>query len=186
MLIFIKMRKEIFQEIEIPEGIEVKLDGEKLIVKGPEGENKREFNLRGIEFSLKDNKITLGNKKATKMDKKMINTTTAHIKNMIKGVQEKFEYKLKAVFSHFPITIEIQGNKAIIKNFLGEKVPRECGLPEGAEVKVDKNEIIITSIDKEAAGQAAANLERVTKIRNKDKRVFQDGIYMITKAGREI
>jgi large subunit ribosomal protein L6 len=180
------MRKEIFQEIEIPEGIEASIEKDTLVVKGPEGENKRIFNTRNMLFEIKDKKIKIGNEKATKKDKKKINTITAHIKNMIKGVQERFVYTLKVVFSHFPITVEISGNDVIIKNFLGEKVPRKCSVPKGAEVKVDKNIITISSSDKEIAGQAAANLERVTRIRSKDRRIFQDGIYIINKAGREI
>ncbi len=180
------MRKEFFQEIEIPEGIEVVLEKDNLIVKGPEGENKREFNVRNLLFEVKGRKIVIGNKKSTKNDKKKINTITAHIKNMIAGVQEKFVYILKVVFSHFPISVDVTGNEIIVKNFLGEKVPRKCVIPKGAEVEIDKNIITIASINKEIAGQAAANLERITKIKSKDKRVFQDGIYITNKAGREI
>jgi len=180
------MRKEIFQEIEIPKEIDVNLEKDTLIVKGPEGEVKRNFNIRNIVFEIKDNKIRIGNKKSTKKEKKRINTIVAHVKNMIKGAKEKFVYTLKVVFSHFPITVEVSGKEVIIKNFLGEKVPRKCDIPEGAEVKVDKNIITATSNNKEIAGQAAANLERVTKIKSRDRRVFQDGIYIINKAGREI
>ena len=180
------MKKEIFREIEIPEGIEANLEEGTLIIKGPEGENKRRFNTRDIIFELKDNRIKIGNKKATKKDKKRINTITSHIKNMIKGVAEKFVYTLKTVFSHFPITIESSGEDIIVKNFLGEKVPRKCKVPKGAEVNINKDIITISSSNKEIAGQAAANIERLTKIRGKDRRVFQDGIYIINKAGREI
>jgi len=116
----------------------------------------------------------------------MMNTISQHIRNMIKGVQEKFEYKLKVCFSHFPITVKQEDKKIIVQNFLGEKVPREMILPEGVEVNFDKTEIIVKSVDKELAGQAAANFEVVTKIRGRDKRVFQDGIYIINKAGKEM
>lgn len=128
------MRKEIIQSIEIPEGIEVKLEGNKLIVKGEKGENQREFKIGKINFQKKDNLIVLGHKNATKKEKKIINTMTSHIKNMLKGVKEGFEYQLKICSSHFPITVEVQDKEAIVKNFLGEKIPRKAKIPDRKSV----------------------------------------------------
>lgn len=180
------MKKKLFQEVEIPEGVEANIDGSLLTIKGSEGENKRVFETGKLVFEKKDNKIIIGNEKATKKEKKMMNTIMAHIKNMIKGVQEKFEYKLKICFSHFPMTVEIKGNDATIKNFLGEKIPRNFSIPEGVVVDIKKDIITVNSLDKELAGQAAANFETATKVRNKDRRVFQDGIFITEKAGRAI
>lgn len=180
------MRKEIFQTIEIPADVSVDVDGSMITVKGKEGENKRNFDLGGLVLEKEGNAIKIGHKKSTKKEKKMINTITAHLKNMIKGVQNKFEYKLKTVFSHFPITVEVKGREVLIKNFLGEKTPRKTSLPEGVDVKVDKDIITITSTDRELAGKAAASFETATRIRNRDRRIFQDGIFMTIKAGREI
>jgi len=186
LLTFTKMKKNILKEIEIPEKVEVKLEENKLIVKGPEGENSKELKLRKLNFEIKDKKIFLGHKKATKTEKKMINTIEAHIKNMLKGVLEKFEYKLKICFGHFPFTVKIENNEAIVKNFLGEKIDRKVKLPKDAEISIDKEIITIISTNKEIAGQAAANFEAVTKIRGRDKRIFQDGIYIINKCGKKI
>jgi large subunit ribosomal protein L6 len=180
------MRREIIQEVEIPGEVEINVEGDTIIVKGKEGENRKDFIMKKIDFKKQDNKIILQNKKATKNEKKMINTIAAHIRNMIKGVQDKFEYKLKVVSSHFPITVELKDNQAIIKNFLGEKIPRIAKMPEKVEIGIDKNIITVTSCDKELAGQAAANFEKTTKIRMKDRRVFQDGIFITSKAGREM
>jgi len=180
------MRREIIQKIEIPEGVEANIEGSKLIVKGIKGENEREFRIGKLDFEKKDNLIIIGDKKATKNEKKIINTITSHIKNMIKGIQENFEYKLKICSSHFPITVEIHDKEATVKNFLGEKIPRKVKIPKDAEVELNGDIITVTSNDKESAGQAAANFERATKIRNKDRRIFQDGIFIINKAGKEM
>lgn len=180
------MKQELFQEIEIPEKVEVKQEGNLLKVKGPAGENERKFNFRDLEFEINGKKIKIGAKKATKKEKKRINTNTAHIRNMIQGAENKYEYKLKVCFVHFPSTVEVKGSEVIIKNFLGEKVPRKAKIPKGAEVKVDKEIITVKSSDKEIAGQAAANLELATKIRKRDRRVFQDGIFITSKCGVEI
>jgi large subunit ribosomal protein L6 len=180
------MKKTLHKEIEIPEGVTADIEGTSLKVTGPEGENSRKFRAGNLEFSKKENKIYLGSKKATKKEKKLMNTMAAHINNMILGVQKKFEYELKAVFSHFPITLEAKGNEITIKNFLGEKVSRKTKIPNGVDIEIKGHLIKISSTDRELAGQAAANLETATKIRARDKRVFQDGIFMIKKAGRDI
>ena len=180
------MKKNLFKSIAIPEGIEVVIDGAKVIVKKGDKKNEREFDLMNLTLEKKGNEILVGNKKASKNEKKRINTTASHINNMIKGVQEDYEYKLKVCFSHFPMTVEIKGKEAIIKNFLGERAPRKVKIPTGAQVKVDKEIITVTSSDKEIAGQAAANFENVTRIVNKDRRIFQDGIFITNKCGEEM
>ena len=180
------MRKEISQTIEIPEGVEANLEESTLKIKGPEGETQREFNFANIEFELKDKKINIKTKSGTKREKKKINTMSAHIQNMIKGVQEKFEYLMKICFSHFPMTVDLQGDSATIKNFLGEKISRKVKIPKGAEVEVKGDIVSIKAIDKEVAGQTAANFETATKIRGRDRRIFQDGIFITHKGGKEI
>lgn len=180
------MKKKLIEEIEIPKGIEVTIEGDKITIKGPEGENYRELKLGKVNLEKKDNKIILSHNKATKTEKKIMNTNKAHIKNLLKGVQKKFEYLLKICSSHFPMNIKVEGDEAIIKNFLGEKIDRKAKIPKGAEIKIEKDLITITSTDKEIAGQAAANFEKATIISNRDKRVFQDGIYITNKAGREM
>jgi large subunit ribosomal protein L6 len=180
------MKKEFMQKIEIPEGTEAEIKGSTLKVNGPEGESSREFRTSGLIFEKKGNEITVGSKKASKNEKKMINTIKAHISNMIKGAQKKFEYKLKICFNHFPFTVEAKGDEAIIKNFLGEKIPRKVKIPQGVEVKIEKDVITVKSHDKELAGQAAANFETATRIRLRDRRVFQDGLFITEKNGRAI
>ncbi len=180
------MKKELYKEVEIPEGAEAEISGDKIKVKGKEGELERRFDIEKMDFKKEDNKIIIGSKKATKREKKLMNTIAAHIKNMIKGVQEKFQYELKICSSHFPITVEIKDKEALVKNFLGEKVPRKITIPEGVDVEINKDIIKVSSINKELAGIAAANFERTTKIPMKDRRIFQDGIFMINKAGKEI
>ena len=186
MHIFIRMRKKFVQEIVIPEGVEVKREEDTVFVKGPEGESSKEFNFGKLSFEIKDSKIILSHLLATKKEKRMINTISSHLKNLVEGAQKKFEYKLKICSSHFLMSVEQKDQEIVIKNFLGEKTPRKCKIPKGAEIEINKEIITVKSTNKEIAGQAAANFEATTKIRNKDRRVFQDGIFIIDKNGREI
>ena len=102
---------------------------------------------------------------------------------MIKGVTEEFEYKMKTVFSHFPIKTSIEENEFIIQNFLGERAPRKAKILDGVTVETKGDDITVKGIDKEKVGQTAANIEKTTIVRNRDIRVFQDGIYRISKGG---
>ncbi|MEC7703671.1 MAG: 50S ribosomal protein L6, partial [Candidatus Thermoplasmatota archaeon] len=99
---------------------------------------------------------------------------------------EGFEYRLKAVYSHFPMTLKVEGSVLVINNLFGERVPRRAPLPwspADVTVKVEnKTEVVVSGIDKEKVGQTSANIERACRIRGRDRRVFQDGIYIVEKA----
>ena len=105
----------------------------------------------------------------------------AHIKNMITGVTKGFTYKLKIVFTHFPVQVTVEGDKVVIRNFLGERAPRVAKIMPGVKVEVTKEDVIVKGIDIEAVGQTAANIEQATRIKEKDLRVFLDGIYIYEK-----
>lgn len=180
------MKREIFQEINIPQGVNVEIENGLVTITGKNGENKRKFNTYKISLNKKEGKIIIGNEKSTKNEKRRTNTIAAHIRNMIRGINEKFEYKLKVCFSHFPSTVDIKGNKVTIKNFLGEKFPREFEIPKGVDVKNEGGIISISSSDLELAGQTAATFESATRISKRDRRIFQDGIFITHKPGREI
>jgi len=174
------MRKEIKEIVIVPEGIEIETKDRVLSIKKEgKGTAKR---YKGFDVKKEDNKIILYNNKATKKEKKLLKSFAAHFRNIIKGLQEKYVYQLKVCFVHFPVTLELKGNELLVKNFLGEKIPRKVKISPDVDFKLEKDLITITSWDKEKAGQTAASIESLTKIRNRDRRVFQDGIFIIKKA----
>jgi large subunit ribosomal protein L6 len=113
-------------------------------------------------------------------------TFASHIKNMIHGVQEHYVYKLKVCSGHFPISVKLEKDKFIITNFFGEKIPRTSYIDEGVKVKQEGDIITVEGPDLERVSQTAANFETATKITNRDRRRFQDGIYLIEKRGVKI
>jgi large subunit ribosomal protein L6 len=181
------MKKDVLLEIKIPEEISVKQDGNVLIFKNSSEEVKKTMNEK-FKTKLNENKITLERKNAGKSERKIIGTARAHIKNIIKGLTEKFTYKLQVLSVHFPTTVSIDNstNELVVKNFLGEKIDRRIKLIPGADIKINKDIIEITASNKELAGQNAANMEKMTRVRKRDRRIFQDGIYIIEKPGREL
>lgn len=119
-------------------------------------------------------------------DRALAGTWAAHLRNMNRGLSEGFEYRLKAVYSHFPMTLKVEGDTLTITNLFGERVPRRADLPwSPADVTVkieNKTEVIVTGADREKVGQTSANIERACRIRRRDRRVFQDGVYIVSKS----
>jgi len=186
LLIFIKMKLDIEKIVEVPVGVNVEVKCGRIIVKADGKELEKEFGLGGIKIFQEENILKVSCKKATKREAKMLGTIVAHLKNMISGIKEDFVYKLEIVNVHFPMNVKVEGDKIVIKNFLGEKVNREARVLPNVKVDIKANEITISSHDKEAAGQTAANIEKVTKVTGRDRRIFQDGIFMTEKSGRVI
>ena len=150
------------------------------MIKKKKGEQEVE---RKLEYGVKKegNKLIIEIEKGSKKDKKLIKTTAAHIRNMISGLEKRFVYKLQICSVHFPMNVSVSGNEVIIKNFLGERKERKAKILPGVEVKVEGDTVIVESCDKEKAGQTAANIEQATKIKKRDRRIFQDGIFIIEK-----
>jgi len=171
--------------IEIPEGTKAEVQKEKVKITGKLGEIERDFTHTKVKIELKDNKITISSHILSKRAKVTINTVEAHIKNMIEGTNKGYTYKMHVVFSHFPINTVVKGNVVEINNFVGEKNPRKAKIDGKTKVEIKGKEITLTGINKEEIGQTAANLEKATKIRNRDPRVFQDGIYLTEKKVNE-
>lgn len=169
------------EEVEIPEKVQVTADNNAVTVKGPKGENKREFISNKISINVDGKNVVLSAKNATKREKTMINTFKAHIKNMINGVISGYTYQLKICSGHFPMTVTVKGNEFQVKNFLGEKIPRTTKFPLGVTVKIDGDKVTVDGIDIEKCGQCAGSIELLTRITDKDKRIFQDGIWITSK-----
>ncbi|MFQ5474480.1 MAG: 50S ribosomal protein L6 [Candidatus Nanoarchaeia archaeon] len=167
--------------MEIPEGVQVNVDGFVINVKGPKGEVKRSLASRKVSFDVKGNTVVFTSDRPTKREKKLLLTFVAHLRNMIKGVTQGHRYELKICSGHFPMSVASRNNQFIVKNFLGEKVSRVLDVKEGAEVKVEGDLVSIESVDIEKAGQVAADIEHLTRINNRDIRIFQDGIYIVKK-----
>ncbi|MBI2628784.1 50S ribosomal protein L6 [Candidatus Pacearchaeota archaeon] len=182
------MKENINEKIEFPESFDFGIENSTIYVKTNGREVKKTFNLRGINVEKSGNSLIFNVENGTKRHMKIIKTIIAHLKNVILGLKEDFIYKLEIAYVHFPATLEINKEKRefYIKNFLGEKRPRIAKIIPGAEVSIERNIITIKSHDKEIAGQMAANLEMATKIKNRDRRKFQDGIFIIEKSGRKI
>ncbi|MEM3161942.1 MAG: 50S ribosomal protein L6 [Candidatus Bathyarchaeia archaeon] len=169
---------EVSKIVQIPDDVEVTLDGLKITVKGPLGTLTRDFSKSPVSIELNGKNLKVWADWPRKKESALVGTICAHINNMIIGVRKGFTYKLKIVFSHFPISVKVQGKTVIIENFTGERNPRRAKIIGDVKVKVAGDDILIQGINIEDVSQTAANIEQATKIRKKDPRVFLDGIYV--------
>jgi len=175
------MKQKISEQIEIPAGVTSEILGKTLKFKKDKVELTRKIDVPCLNVSIKDNKVILVCEKGNKNDFKTIKSYIAHLKNTFAGLDKEFVYKLESCNVHFPVTIKVEGEKVSITNFLGEKTPRYAKILPGAKVDIKGQKITVTSNDKDAAGQTAANLEKATKVRNRDRRIFQDGIFLVER-----
>ena len=172
------------EQVMIPDGVNVTIKNNVLTIKGEKGEISRIFPHPKINLSVSGNVVEIHSKGVRRKEKALIGTFIAHIKNMIKGVTVGFEYKMKTVFSHFPIKTSVEGNEFVIQNFLGERSARKTKIIDGVTVEVKGEDVTVNGIDKEKVGQTVANIERATRVKKRDVRVFQDGVYRVDKGGR--
>ncbi|MBI4145243.1 50S ribosomal protein L6 [Candidatus Woesearchaeota archaeon] len=180
------MKLDMQDRIELPSGVTALVKDFIITIKGPKGEVKRRTTAPQIKVTVDGNAIALSVTKGTKREKTSINTLAAHVRNMIKGVQQPWVYKLKVCSSHFPMNVSLSGKDFTIKNLFGEKVPRTMKLKEGVTVKVAGQDITVESTDLELAGNTASDIEQLSRITHVDRRVFQDGIHMIEKCGVKV
>lgn len=175
---------EIKHEIDIPEGVTVTVDhGNHTVVKGPKGQLERQFRFRGVTVSVEGDTVLVHKDLPRREHKAICGTYAAHIENMIKGVTDGWTYHLKAVYNHFPIKVAAKEGTVLIENFLGERHPRSATILGDVKVEVKGQDITVEGIDREHVAQTAANIELATRVRGRDIRVFQDGIYITQKGG---
>ncbi len=177
-------KTEIKEKVTIPDNLQFTLENNILMLKGEKGQLSKNFTYPNVTLKVNDKVIEITSKSVRKREKALVGTMAAHMKNMIQGTSEGFEYKMKTVFSHFPIKTSVDGNDFVIQNFLGERSARRAKILEGVNIEIKAEEVIVRGVDKDKVGQTVANIERATKVKNRDIRIFQDGIYKIMKGAR--
>jgi large subunit ribosomal protein L6 len=164
--------------MKIPEGISVELKQGAVKVQGKLGTVERKYDARFMNVEKKGEEIAITAKgKTTRKMNAALGTLEAHLGNAFEGVTKGFEKHLAVVFAHFPITVEVKGREALVKNFLGEKIPRKADIIGATKVEAKGQDVFVRGSDSDDVGQTAANLVASTKVREKDVRRFQDGIY---------
>jgi large subunit ribosomal protein L6 len=155
-----------------------------LTIEGPEGRVTRRLWYPSIDVSVEDGQVVIQTEETDAKTTATVGTFESHVRNMIHGVTEGWEYEMEVFYAHFPMQVSVEDGDVVISNFLGEQAPRRTPVRGDTEVQVDGEEITLRGPDKEAVGQTAADIEQMTRVTDKDARVFQDGVYITRKPGK--
>ena len=172
-------------EIELPDDVSAEADGLELAVEGPNGRVERRLWYPDVDVAVAGDVVTIESDADDAKTTATMGTFESHVENMIHGVTEGWEYEMTVLYAHFPMQVRAEGDEVVIENFLGERAPRRTTVHGDTEVDVSGEEIVLRGPDKEAVGQTAADIEQLTRVTDKDTRVFQDGVYITRKPGKQ-
>jgi len=168
-------------EIEIPDDVSAETDHLELTVEGPNGSVTRRLWYPDVEVTVEDGVVAIASENEDAKTNATVGTFESHVANMIHGVTEGWEYTMEVYDAHFPMQVTVEGDEVVIENFLGERAQRRTPVRGDTDVQIDGETVTLSGSDKEAVGQTAADIEQLTKVTDKDTRVFQDGVYIVEK-----
>jgi len=172
------------EEIHLPDDVSASLDHLDLTVEGPNGSVTRRLWYPDVSVDVDGDAVVVESDTTDAKTNATVGTFRSHVQNMVHGVTEGWEYHMTVLYSHFPMQVDVEGDEVVIDNFLGERAPRRTEIRGDTEVEVDGEDIVLRGPDKEAVGQTAADIEQLTRVRDKDTRVFQDGVYITQKPSK--
>ena len=174
--------REHVSTLEIPDGISISLEDRIISVKGKLGTIKKDFTKLPAFLTIENNIVKIEPYGTRRKDFAISKTAQSIINNMIRGVQNGYKYRMKIVFAHFPITVKIKDGKVHVENFFGERKARISNIVgDSTKVAIEGDDIVITGPHLEHVSQTAANIELSTRVKNKDQRVFLDGVYVYSR-----
>jgi large subunit ribosomal protein L6 len=176
-----KQMEKFQDEVIIPEGVKITLNKHMLSFVGPLGKTFKNFRTIPVNLEITESKVILNAIGSRKKDYAILHTARSIIRNICEGLVEGYTIKMKIVYAHFPITLKVEGKKILIENFQGERAPRITKIVGNTKVIPKGEDVILTGEVWTDITQTAANIEQKTKVKNKDHRVFLDGIYAFEK-----
>ncbi len=168
------------KEVQVPEGVNVEIRGNVIETRGSLGTNSRAFNDALLDVQKKEGSIiisTVKDKTLARKAAKAAQSFKAELSNDIAGVNRYFEKNMRIVFAHFPINVEIKEDRIYINNIIGERVPRISKIVGSTKIEAKGQNVRVYGTSLDDVSQTSANIRQICKIRNKDSRVFQDGLY---------
>ncbi|MCE9653338.1 MAG: 50S ribosomal protein L6 [Nitrosarchaeum sp.] len=169
------------ETLEIPKGVTVTLKKHMLHFQGPLGKTYKNFRNIPVNIEIKEGQVILTSQGYRKRDYSILHTARSIIRNICEGLITGYTIKMKVVFAHFPITVKVQDKTVLIENFQGERSARVTRIMGNTKVIPKGEDVILTGEVWNDITQTAANIELRSKVKDKDHRVFLDGVYVYEK-----
>src|SRR5579872_7288550 len=173
-----KKSQNLDTSLDVPNGVTAKFDAGKFTVTGPLGKVTQDFSRIPVDLEIKGNKVNILTHGARRVNRSILNTARSLVNNAFEGVTKGYQYKLKVIYAHFPVTVKVQAKRVVVENFYGERSPRVAEIIGDTKAEVQGEDVILNGVSIQDVGQTAANLEQATTVRRKDQRVFLDGVYV--------
>ena len=168
--------------VEIPEKVTITKNKNMLGVSGPLGKTFKNFKKIPVSIEVKDKTVLIKTTGSRKKEYAIMNTARSIIRTLCEGVIDGYTIKMKIVYAHFPITVKTENNQVLIENFQGERAARVARIHGQTKVVAKGDEVVLTGPVLSEVTQSAAEIEQKTRIKNKDHRVFLDGIYIASES----
>ncbi len=168
--------------IDIPSSVKISKEGNIIKATGKLGTVTKDFTKIPLFVEISDSRIVIKPYGNRKKNYALVNTVRSILTNMLNGVENGFTYKLKIAFAHFPITVKVKDKQVFIENYFGERAPRISKIiGDLTKVTTSGDDVVVDGPDLEHVSQTASNIEASTKVKDKDHRVFLDGVYIYSK-----
>jgi large subunit ribosomal protein L9e len=183
------------ETLTIPENVKIHIKSRIVTVEGPRGKLVKNLSHLSVCFSHPSkNIVNIELHHGARKNVATLRTVKTLINNLIIGVTRGFRYKMRYVYAHFPINVNVENNpetglyEVEIRNFIGEKIVRRVTMHPGVEVEISKSqkdELILSGNSLENVSQSAADIQQICRVRNKDIRKFLDGLYVSERGNIE-
>ncbi len=169
-------------EVKIPSAVKLTKEGSFIVTKGKLGTVKKDFLKVPVTITIEGDKVTIKPYGKRKRDLAVTNTVRSVIQSMVNGVEKGYTYKVKVIFAHFPISVKVKGKEVHVENFFGERAARVARIQgDATKVEIEGEDVLVKGPNLDDVSQTAANIEQSTKIKDKDQRVFLDGLYIYSR-----
>ncbi|KAK5016677.1 ribosomal protein L6, alpha-beta domain-containing protein [Cryomyces antarcticus] len=183
------------ETLTIPKDVKVSIKTRIVTVEGPRGKLVKNLAHLSVSFSQPSpSVINIELHHGSRKNVATLRTVRTLINNLTIGVTKGYKYKMRYVYAHFPINVNIEKNNETglyeveIRNFIGEKIVRRVVMQSGVDVEASKNvkdELLLSGNSLENVSQSAADIQQICRVKNKDIRKFLDGLYVSERGNIE-